>query len=427
LLIASFGTALAGVTVWSAAGMVAMGSSFAPGSAPAKPQLYFVKRTQARPADEQAGKAPRLLAAAAQPVVTASIAAAGRGKSDRLPDLAARADTDGNAARFDAVVKQAELTSEKLARLFDRSSSAKSHRPVAKAGAPMPERFAPPAASPHRAPTLLAYADPSPSGAGAALSALLSAPSEDDLAASLDPEIDLDGDAAALPDYEDTPSDGPLPELRPRGDQARKPAAEAEKPEVRQADEPAEKARGPRKAVERETPKQQKLAYARPDDPTGSGSGLGQTLRNLFGGGTRAGNGVAVYDISAAKVYMPDGSVLEAHSGIGKMADNPRYAHVKMNGPTPPHTYNLKMREKRFHGVEAIRMLPVDGKNKHGRDGFLTHSYLLRGGRAESHGCVAFKDYDRFLNAFKRGKVKQLVVVPSGGRATMLASRGKSI
>ncbi|MGO4831152.1 DUF2778 domain-containing protein, partial [Rhizobiaceae sp. 2RAB30] len=166
--------------------------------------------------------------------------------------------------------------------------------------------------------------------------------------------------------------------------------------------------------------------YARPDDPseTRSGGGLGRALRNMFGGGAKAGNGVAVYDISAAKVYMPDGSVLEAHSGIGKMADNPRYAHVKMTGPTPPHTYNLKMREKRFHGVEAIRMLPVDGKNKHGRDGFLTHSYLLRGGRAESHGCVAFKDYNRFLNAFKQGKIRQLVVVPSGGRgaATRIAS-----
>ena len=136
---------------------------------------------------------------------------------------------------------------------------------------------------------------------------------------------------------------------------------------------------------------------------------------------------MAVYDISAAKVYMPDGSVLEAHSGIGKMADNPRYAHVKMNGPTPPHTYNLRMRESRFHGVEAIRMLPVDGKNKFGRDGFLTHSYLLRGGREESHGCIAFADYPRFLAAFKQGKVRQIVVVPSDGHGTMtrLASNGR--
>ena len=49
----------------------------------------------------------------------------------------------------------------------------------------------------------------------------------------------------------------------------------------------------------------------------------------------------------------------------------------------------------------------------HGRDGFLTHSYLLRSRRPESHGCVAFKNYPQFLKAFKQGKVKQLVVVPS--------------
>jgi len=114
--------------------------------------------------------------------------------------------------------------------------------------------------------------------------------------------------------------------------------------------------------------------------------------------------------------------------GIGKMVDNPRYVDVKMGGPTPPHTYDLKMRETRFHGVEALRMLPVDGKNRNGRNGLLTHSYLLRGGRAESHGCVAFKDYARFLSAFKQGKVRQLVVVPSGGRSSVrLASAGNSI
>ena len=183
--------------------------------------------------------------------------------------------------------------------------------------------------------------------------------------------------------------------------------------------------RGNEPDLRREAPKRQRLAYARPDNPdddrTSDRPGWG--LKNLFGG-PRAGKGVAVYDISAAKVYMPDGSVLEAHSGIGKMADNPKYVHVKMNGATPPHTYNLRMRESRFHGVEAIRMLPVDGKNPHGRTGLLTHSYLLRGGRAESHGCVAFKDYNKFLAAFKKGKVKRLVVVPGGGRTTLLARNG---
>ncbi|MEI5681368.1 MULTISPECIES: DUF2778 domain-containing protein [unclassified Mesorhizobium] len=445
LLVTSVGIGFAGAAVWSVAGMVAMNSSFASnsGSLLPKPQFYGVEPLQARLPQEhgRTGKAPRLVIATAQPFVTGSIAA-GPKKSARHPEVAAVTGTNANAARFDAIVKNAALTSKKLASLFDAPNSGKSARTVAKgtvakAGTPAQERFATLPAATEQHPTLLAYADPSPGGAAdAALSALLAPPLEDDLAASQNPDLDTGEDAASLPDYENTPSDGPLPQLRPRYEQARKPVPETEKPDVQQADEPAapkpdeqpvRKADEPKKADERAAPKPQKLAYARPSDPGDrptSGGGFGRALQNLFGGGARAGGGVAVYDISAAKVYMPDGSVLEAHSGVGKMADDPRYVNVKMNGPTPPHTYNLKMRESRFHGVEAIRMLPVDGRNKYGRDGFLTHSYLLRGRQAESHGCVAFKDYERFLTAFKKGKVKQLVVVPSGGRSTMVASNG---
>ena len=38
-----------------------------------------------------------------------------------------------------------------------------------------------------------------------------------------------------------------------------------------------------------------------------------------------------------------------------------------------------------------------------------------RGGRpnGQSNGCVSFKDYNAFLQAFKRGEVKRLVVVGS--------------
>lgn len=412
--------------------MLAMGSSFAPGSGHLlpRPQLY-VERLKERPSDKQARitKAPKQVIAAGQPVVAASLVA-GPAKSARRSETApgkgaAIAGKGAKATRFDAVVKEAALTSSKLAGLFEDAAKSARIAPNAKAEVPVPERFASSGAA-EKPLALLAYADPSPGGpAGSALSTLLAPQWEEDLATAAE---DTDADSAALP------SDGPLPQARPRVEQAAKPDAETDKsapqvnkPDTRQAEQPAtSKSDEARKADEGEKPKQQKLAYARPDDPseTRSGGGLGRALRNMFGGGAKAGNGVAVYDISAARVYMPDGSVLEAHSGIGKMADNPRYTHVKMTGPTPPHTYNLKMREKRFHGVEAIRMLPVDGKNKHGRDGFLTHSYLLRGGRAESHGCVAFKDYNRFLNAFKQGKIRQLVVVPSGGRgaATRIAS-----
>ena len=108
---------------------------------------------------------------------------------------------------------------------------------------------------------------------------------------------------------------------------------------------------------------------------------------------------------------MPDGTKLRAHSGIGKMRDNPAYVHVKMKGPTPPGTYRVTMREALFHGVEAVRLTPVNGVAPHGRVGLLAHSYLLRN-RGDSHGCVAFQNYEPFLNAFKRGHVNMLVVVP---------------
>ncbi|MEE4011314.1 tlde1 domain-containing protein [Roseibium sp. FZY0029] len=168
----------------------------------------------------------------------------------------------------------------------------------------------------------------------------------------------------------------------------------------------------------REKPEQTSpvLAYATPGNPEEDDNGVFGGLGKLFGsakpGLPGAGSKIAVYDISAATVHMPDGTKLEAHSGIGHRMDNPKFSHVKMLGPTPPNIYTLRMRERRFHGVEAIRMLPQDRAAMKGRDGMLTHTRLLRRSIG-SHGCVAFKDYNKFLNAFKRGHVKTLIVVPS--------------
>jgi hypothetical protein len=137
-------------------------------------------------------------------------------------------------------------------------------------------------------------------------------------------------------------------------------------------------------------------------------------------------DGVAVYDISAAVVYMPNGERLEAHSGLGSMVDNPRYVDRRNVGSTPPNTYNLVALEGRFHGVEALRMVPVSGSNTFGRDGFLTHTYMLQGRPGESNGCVVFPNYDRFLTAFTRGAVRRLVVVASlKGSPMSVASLGR--
>lgn len=162
-----------------------------------------------------------------------------------------------------------------------------------------------------------------------------------------------------------------------------------------------------------EKPETPLLAYATPGNPEDEENGVFSGIGKLFGGGKAApGRGIAVYDISAATVHMPDGSKLEAHSGIGQRMDNPKHAYVKNYGPTPPNVYKLRMRERLFHGVEAIRMLPYDREAMKGRDGMLTHTRLLRRSIG-SHGCVAFKDYNKFLTAFKQGRVKTLIVVPS--------------
>jgi hypothetical protein len=120
----------------------------------------------------------------------------------------------------------------------------------------------------------------------------------------------------------------------------------------------------------------------------------------------------AVYDISARAVYLPSGVKLEAHSGLGGLMDDPAYVDRRMVGATPPNIYDLKPREKLFHGVAALRMTPVGENEMHGRTGLLVHSYLL-GPNGDSNGCVSIKEYDRFLAAYQNGEVKRLVVVPS--------------
>jgi hypothetical protein len=118
----------------------------------------------------------------------------------------------------------------------------------------------------------------------------------------------------------------------------------------------------------------------------------------------------AIYDIASHVVYLPDGHKLEAHSGLGNHLDNPRYVSLKNLGPTPPHVYDLVLREQSFHGVRALRLIPVGDGDMFGRDGILAHSYML-GPNGQSNGCVSFNDYPAFLNAFLKGEVDRLIVV----------------
>jgi hypothetical protein len=123
-------------------------------------------------------------------------------------------------------------------------------------------------------------------------------------------------------------------------------------------------------------------------------------------------NETAVYDITAHAVYLPNGTVLEAHSGTGSLRDDPDHVSVPNLGATPPATYALKPRESMFHGVAALRMIPAEGSDISGRSGLLVHSFML-GPNGDSNGCVSVKDYDRFLRAFNDGQFSHIAVVTS--------------
>jgi type VI secretion system (T6SS) effector TldE1-like protein len=155
------------------------------------------------------------------------------------------------------------------------------------------------------------------------------------------------------------------------------------------------------------------LSYASADaSATGSLGGVFGTSPNpALAGSAPYDRSTAVYDISAHMVYLPDGTKLEAHSGLGARLDDPSSANIRMRGVTPPHIYELKPREALFHGVPALRMTPIGGEDAiYGRSGLLAHTYML-GPNGDSNGCVSFKDYNAFLNAYRNQGIKRLAVV----------------
>ncbi|AWN48979.1 hypothetical protein DK419_23640 [Methylobacterium terrae] len=193
--------------------------------------------------------------------------------------------------------------------------------------------------------------------------------------------------------------------------------------------------RAPRRPVQAMASTQSVFKAALPEEPSlfdrifggSGGSAPSQTLAYAAPGGLdpsprprlSASPGIAVYDISARTVTLPSGESLEAHSGLGPHMDDPRNVHLKMRGATPPGTYDLTEREALFHGVRAIRLNPVGGSGAiHNRVGLLAHTYML-GPSGASNGCVSFRNYDRFLQAFLRGEVRRLVVVPGAGASDL--------
>ncbi|MET0677949.1 MAG: tlde1 domain-containing protein [Bradyrhizobium sp.] len=159
-------------------------------------------------------------------------------------------------------------------------------------------------------------------------------------------------------------------------------------------------------------PQQNSLLAFASADANVTGSIIDTKSQNpMLGGAPPYDRQTAVYIIGSKMVYLPDGTQLEAHSGLGAKMDDVRSSHVRMQGVTPPHIYDLKPREALFHGVPALRLTPVGGEDKiYGRDGLLAHTYML-GPSGQSNGCVSFKDYYAFLDAYKTKGIRRLAVL----------------
>jgi len=262
--------------------------------------------------------------------------------------------------------------------------------------------FAPPAESPPP----LRGADPSVFGPLVALSpqeAPLSAARVDAGAAVTPPAPAAVPPPAPLPprrqvaELDDTV---PLPPARPNEFASLAPPPAA-----------ADRALGPGRSLEQPT-----LAYAAPETSAVTPAAPAKTsIFSLFNPQPTRPAGyddhTAVYDISAKALYLPDGTKIEAHSGLGSYMDDPSHVDERLKGATPPDLYDLQLREAPFHGVTAIRLLPVGGESAiYGRAGLLAHPFMM-GDNGDSNGCVSIKDYEAFLKAFQDGKVTRLAVV----------------
>jgi hypothetical protein len=61
--------------------------------------------------------------------------------------------------------------------------------------------------------------------------------------------------------------------------------------------------------------------------------------------------------------------------------------------------------------VPALRLTPIGGENAiYGRDGLLAHTFML-GPNGDSNGCVSFKDYSAFLDAYRNKGIRKLAVL----------------
>ena len=149
-----------------------------------------------------------------------------------------------------------------------------------------------------------------------------------------------------------------------------------------------------------------------------SSSGRGFGFGSLFGLGRSSVSPTAlgydqytaVYDLSAHTVYLPNGTKLEAHSGLGDRLDDPNHVNERMRGATPPHLY-----ETRAAGGFVPRRAGLASKSHRRRRYFRprrsTRPHLYAGPELGIPTAACRSRTTTDLRAYQNGEIRKLAVV----------------
>ncbi len=116
----------------------------------------------------------------------------------------------------------------------------------------------------------------------------------------------------------------------------------------------------------------------------------------------------AVYDLMAHTVFLPDGSRLEAHSGLGPLGTIPPMSWKRTGARRRRMNMNSRCARACSTACRRCGSIPSAGRMRSMAAPGCSPTPTCWGPDGDSNGCVSFKNYDAFLAAFQSGPSRSL-------------------
>jgi hypothetical protein len=147
--------------------------------------------------------------------------------------------------------------------------------------------------------------------------------------------------------------------------------------------------------------------YDEPDYSVLSDAELEPTGETVFEG--RSSHGHSCRDFAPQKPAFSASSLASCIADPSRSKAAARGALCVSNAVAPTYDKFTGIYDISARTIHLLRLTPIDN-NVFGRAGLLAHTFML-GPNGDSKGCVSFRNYDAFLQAYLRGEVKRLAVV----------------